>query len=343
MNGHACPECGTDRGAASNDGRPGCGCAERAAEDFSPLRIRPYVTLHGPPETGGRATPPYPEHDCAAAVTRALGVLGGPAGNGPGPEGGQEDGATAAMAAVPLPGAGPGSAFDSEYPSADTAEDLYAFGSGQGRAARRREQRKGPSLWLAVGAAVVAVVGTAAFAGGLFSGSDEQEFALPDIATSPPAPSGTPETSASKGPESAAASHAPGPSATASSPGAATGSAPASAGASPGIGAGSSEPGTATPSSAPSTAENTGTVKQAPEPPAGGAVLSRGDRGPEVAELQDRLAQAQFYNGPDNGQFNDRVEQALRAYQSSHDIQGDPAGTYGPHTRSALEAETREP
>ena len=40
MTGQACPECGGQR--------PDCACAraERAAaEDFDPLRIRPYVTL----------------------------------------------------------------------------------------------------------------------------------------------------------------------------------------------------------------------------------------------------------------------------------------------------------
>ncbi|NEA14581.1 peptidoglycan-binding protein, partial [Streptomyces halstedii] len=67
MTGHMCPECGGDQGA-----RPGCGCVAvagtarqdggpeqwtdhghvaartaemAAAEDFDPLRIRPYVTL----------------------------------------------------------------------------------------------------------------------------------------------------------------------------------------------------------------------------------------------------------------------------------------------------------
>ncbi|MEW2236531.1 peptidoglycan-binding protein, partial [Streptomyces sp. NPDC024062] len=58
MTGHICPECGGEQSA-----RPGAGCAcgagpdtrpgrearsaeMAAAEDFDPLRIRPYVTLH---------------------------------------------------------------------------------------------------------------------------------------------------------------------------------------------------------------------------------------------------------------------------------------------------------
>ena len=55
-NGHLCPECRAPRGA---DNTPSCGCTQRAsdalrdartaeaaaAEDFDPLRIRPYVEL----------------------------------------------------------------------------------------------------------------------------------------------------------------------------------------------------------------------------------------------------------------------------------------------------------
>ncbi|MGW3138313.1 peptidoglycan-binding domain-containing protein [Streptomyces sp. NPDC001139] len=59
--GHPCPECGAPRGG---DNTPSCGCARRAsdalreartaqaaaAEDFDPLRIRPYVDLEGATE-----------------------------------------------------------------------------------------------------------------------------------------------------------------------------------------------------------------------------------------------------------------------------------------------------
>ncbi|MER8011024.1 peptidoglycan-binding domain-containing protein [Streptomyces sp. NPDC094149] len=59
--GHLCPECGAPR---SGDNTPSCGCAQRAsealreartaqaaaAEDFDPLRIRPYVDLEGATE-----------------------------------------------------------------------------------------------------------------------------------------------------------------------------------------------------------------------------------------------------------------------------------------------------
>ncbi|MFE7549374.1 peptidoglycan-binding domain-containing protein [Streptomyces gardneri] len=54
MTGHVCPECGVHR--------PGCACAQAeiaAAEDFDPLRIRPYVTLDAaePEGTAGAGGP----------------------------------------------------------------------------------------------------------------------------------------------------------------------------------------------------------------------------------------------------------------------------------------------
>ncbi|MFI9610554.1 peptidoglycan-binding protein [Streptomyces sp. NPDC052023] len=74
-NEHRCPECGTPRGA---DNTPSCECGERAAEalrdartaeqaaaeDFDPLRIRPYVALSAPTEPPPASTefpePPEP-------------------------------------------------------------------------------------------------------------------------------------------------------------------------------------------------------------------------------------------------------------------------------------------
>lgn len=61
--GHLCPECGAPRGT---DNTPSCGCTQRAsdalrdartaeaaaAEDFDPLRIRPYVELEGEAPAG---------------------------------------------------------------------------------------------------------------------------------------------------------------------------------------------------------------------------------------------------------------------------------------------------
>ncbi|MGW0550269.1 peptidoglycan-binding domain-containing protein [Streptomyces altiplanensis] len=360
MNGHICPECGTGRGAASDDaGRPGCGCAERtaravraersaeiaAAEDFDPLRIRPYVTLQETDDGTPPPSPSYAEPGGDAAMTMPLGVPTGP-GGGPGDDATGSADTTALMGAVPSygppPGAGPG----------------HGSGSGFGEEPPepRGRQRRGPVLWLVVGAAAAAVVGTAVFAGGLFSGDDEQERALPDTVTGVPSASDGPETSAS---ESGAGSRSPTPSASASasasasvSPSAsASASTSTSADASASASASASRSATASPSASagpskpaapvtPSAVRPTTTAEEPPEP---AATLRRGDRGPEVAELQDRLAQLWLYRGRRNGHFDDRVEEAVRTYQSYKYIQGDPEGAYGPHTRRALEAETEEP
>ncbi|MCH0565276.1 MULTISPECIES: peptidoglycan-binding protein [unclassified Streptomyces] len=72
-------------------------------------------------------------------------------------------------------------------------------------------------------------------------------------------------------------------------------------------------------------------------------MLRRGDKGPEVTELQLRLRQLYLYGGDVNGRFNGRVEDALARYQWARGIRSDRLGVYGRETRSMLEAETREP
>src|SRR5688500_9613788 len=73
MTGHACPDCGGRR--------PGCACARTAeaaaAEDFDPLRIRPYVTLDAPDDEAG--DPPTAQ---LSAVRVGPGGYGGPGGAG---------------------------------------------------------------------------------------------------------------------------------------------------------------------------------------------------------------------------------------------------------------------
>jgi len=60
-------------------------------------------------------------------------------------------------------------------------------------------------------------------------------------------------------------------------------------------------------------------------------------------ELQKRLQEAWVYQGPANGRYDSKVENAVSQYQSWMNIQGDPSGVYGPETRRALEASTQEP
>lgn len=83
-NDPVCPECGTPRGS---DGTPDCSCARRAsdarrdaraaeraaAEDFDPVRIRPFVELDDDADPDGDGTePPQDPGDLAAEPTAPL-------------------------------------------------------------------------------------------------------------------------------------------------------------------------------------------------------------------------------------------------------------------------------
>ncbi|WKN19393.1 peptidoglycan-binding protein [Streptomyces sp. JUS-F4] len=328
-----------------------------AAEDFDPLRIRPYVTLTdldaragggGLAESGGSATTSGP--GTSEAATAPVGTPSAPGAAGaPG----------AAETTMPLflgddgPGVGVGTGVGSGM---DTGMGTVAGASAPaGPGGRRRSagaepvfapdpvqpRRRRPFGALAVGAAVAAVVGTAAFAGGLFGGDDSRDEALPEATTSVPDTEDEPAASVAPSPSASAA-----PSRTPSA--SATPSASPSASAAP---TRSQEPTpTATASasptaSAPATPDGGGGASSAPPaeaPPAGlaGPSLRPGDRGPEVAELQNRLMEVWLYSGPSDANYNGRVENAVAVYQSYKAIQGDPAGVYGPNTRRALEAET---
>ncbi|MGC5531881.1 peptidoglycan-binding domain-containing protein [Streptomyces sp. SR-10] len=317
-----------------------------AAEDFDPLRIRPYVTLTD--HTGAAGTwestrpgaqegaaswtgPPEPD---AAAAAEAAGAAGAGATTMPLYLGG--DGPDAG---VGVGVGGPGGAMSPEPDGSRrrTATAGPVFDPDPVRPRRRR-----PFGALAVGAAVAAVVGTAAFAGGLFGGDDSTDEALPEATTSAPDTEDEP-----------AASVAPSPSASATpprtrSPSTAPSASP-SASASP---TKSREPAPtatapASPTASASPAPDGGAPPAAPSaaPPAGltGGSLRPGDRGPEVAELQIRLRTVGewLYSGPvDGSSYSDQVAYSVAVYQSYKAIQGDPTGVYGPNTRRALEAET---
>ncbi|MCZ9347765.1 peptidoglycan-binding protein [Streptomyces sp. TRM76130] len=72
-------------------------------------------------------------------------------------------------------------------------------------------------------------------------------------------------------------------------------------------------------------------------------MLRRGDRGPEVTELQQRLRQVHLYLEDADGDYDRQVEEAVSRFQWTRGISSDEAGTYGPATRKQLERETREP
>ncbi|MYR43970.1 peptidoglycan-binding domain-containing protein, partial [Streptomyces sp. SID5910] len=75
----------------------------------------------------------------------------------------------------------------------------------------------------------------------------------------------------------------------------------------------------------------------------GGGTLQRGDRGSEVTELQQRLAQLYLYMGEINGTYNPQVEDAVSTYQWARGIRTDDLGVYGEATRQMLESETHTP
>ncbi|WP_406145420.1 peptidoglycan-binding protein [Streptomyces anulatus] len=347
-----------------------------AAEDFDPLRIRPYVTLTdhtgaagdrdgaGGPRSGSSGTwegaasgtregsaswTGTPEPDAAGAAgavgaDRAAGAVG--AAIDPG----------AAATTMPLfpggdgpdagVGVGVGSPGGATHPVPDgsrrrTATAGPAFDPDPVRPRRRR-----PFGALAVGAAVAAVVGTAAFAGGLFGGDDSTDEALPEATTS--APDTEDEPAASVAPSPSASANPPreqSPSATPSASPSASASASPTKSREPAPTASTSA--SASPTASASPAPDGGAPPAAPSaaPPAGvtGGSLRPGDRGPEVAELQIRLRTVGewLYSGPvDGSSYSDQVAYSVAVYQSYKAIQGDPTGVYGPNTRRALEAET---
>ncbi|MFF2728038.1 peptidoglycan-binding protein [Streptomyces sp. NPDC058008] len=311
MTGHICPECGGERGA-----RPGAGCAcgagaaardartaeIAAAEDFDPLRIRPYVTLNSD-DAQDHGTPD-------AATTMPL-FLDGARGAAPGaPPGGAVADGTRRRTAAAYAGGGP----DPVQP-----------------------RRRRPFAVVAVGAAVAAVVGTAAFAGGLFDDEDSRDTALPEAMTSMPDAGGEPAATVSESP-SASASATPSRSASAS----ASPSASPSPSDSPSASASASATASRQPSPSASATMAPATT-EAVAPPAeeeSGTTLRRGDRGAEVSELQRRLQEIWVYRGPENGDYSQQVEQAVAEYQRWVSVRNDPPGVYGPETRAALEAQT---
>ncbi|MFG3337967.1 peptidoglycan-binding protein [Streptomyces tendae] len=410
--GAACPECGTPRAA---DNTPSCACGTRAsdalrdartaqaaaAEDFDPLRIRPYVELEGAgkpsdtPDTSGPSDAPdapvpsgssgssgepsaAPASDSDPDATMTLRAVdagagtgagagagtGAAAGTGTGTAAGTGTGtaagaragspagdaeATSALPTPLAPSTGSPSAHDLRLFDASATAPLPRVGPGAesadsgGRPPRRR--RKG--VLLSAAGAVVVVVGAAGFASGLFSyDTPSRDGALPDeVRASVPDPS-TSEAPPSAGPSTTAAS--PTPSASASPSESASPSAEPSTSASPSPSASSASP---TPSrSAEPTQSTSAPTEEAPQEseeddgdPGGGPTLRRGDQGPEVVELQQRLKEKWMYWGDLNGNYNRQVEDAVRQYQWESRIHTDGAGVYGPETRRRLESETREP
>ncbi|MEU8524731.1 peptidoglycan-binding domain-containing protein [Streptomyces sp. NPDC048629] len=307
-----------------------------AAEDFDPLRIRPYVNLEA---SGAEADPhvPMPPADLPTVVSEGL------------------DPATAAMP-MPMPavshdgmdagaraGAGIGYAAESgggpqAYSEGDASEtmplllDRAAFGAPPEADPEHEPPGRRRGLMVAL-VAGLAVAGTAAFAVGVLGGDDQDGLAGPDAASSSTAllvseaPTPTPSESES---ESDRESASPSTSESASRS--------ASPSASPSRTASAAAPRRSTSAPAPSTSSSRAEPPTGPED--GGPTLSRGDSGPEVLELQRRLKEIWAYKGPENGEYSGKVEEGVASFQSYMHIEEDPWGVYGPATREALEAVT---
>ncbi|WP_042170217.1 peptidoglycan-binding protein [Streptomyces sp. NBRC 110035] len=435
--GTPCPECGTPR---NRDNTPSCACTLRAsealrdartaqaaqAEDFTPLRIRPYVELddgttaaeteagagaastpNAAPEDGGapdggRApereagqgaeearTPDEPngQGTPAARAGRAeqserTARAGQTAPGAPGPA---ADATVQLRAVTPDTLAAPGTAGAPTAPDSrpaplaaplappttePSATDLHLFDSTRplrtvptaagppagpatpplpavGDAAPPGGGRRRRTALLVAAGTVVAVIGAAGWASGLFAyetpsrdgaSADDVRAGVPDAPDD--APSAAPVTSASGSPEASApasASATPSGSASPSASPSGSESAEASTPAAP-----SDEP---EPSATPTTVPSADAPEDAEELDGGdatGPTLKRGDRGPEVAALQERLSKVYLYNDEVNGRFDRDTEGALRNYQWSRGIRGDELGVYGPETRTRLESETQD-
>ncbi|MFI8234732.1 peptidoglycan-binding protein [Streptomyces sp. NPDC085900] len=296
--GPGCPECGKPRAA---DGTPTCSCTLRAAdvrsetrtaeaaaaEDFDPVRIRPYVEI-----------------DVVAEPADESGV----------------------DATSQHPGV-PGEFDDLLTAGADPADPLPAPPTDAAPARRRSRAL----LMTGVGAAAAVLV-TGGVVGGIFwydsparkdSVADGVRAGLPDQRPSGSAPaSAQPSTTASSAQPSTTPSSSPSATAT---------------------GGPATPTGSGTPSATPT---GTGTATGAPAPSESGGrppVLRNGDKGPEVVELQLRLKQVGYYDGPADGKFDSDVENAVRGYQFTRVILQDEPGVYGAATRTSLESETKEP
>ncbi|MFM9369768.1 peptidoglycan-binding domain-containing protein [Streptomyces sp. Da 82-17] len=317
MSALSCPQCGTPRAA---HGGPACGCARRtadavrdtrsaeaaAAEDFDLLRLRPYVSLPEAPEPDGPAAGTAPATADAPKTP------------------------TAETATAPLlPPEGPmlppkGPMLPPEEPNSATAPPLPETKTPHRPAGKHHRPRR--KTLLAATAAALTVTAVAATATTLFSDAPEHEYALPDHPTTAPTTARTATQPTSRTPSP---SRSPKAVAEASRSGAER---PTRSG---------TPTRTAPVTPEPPTASATGSIgtPRSPRPP----VLREGDEGPEVRELQNRLSQRYFYAGPEHGRYDVLVEDAVARYQYAEGITGDPQGVYGPATRRALEAETREP
>lgn len=277
-----------------------------AAEDFDPVRIRPFVKVGDEAERTDEAADPADPHadePAEGAQDSEVAERTSPLGDGgaPAPPVGRHDTAPSLL---------------DEHPPAGSAQE---------------DQRRRRRMALAAGAAAVVLV-----AGGLIVAlfsyqAPSRDGALPDDVRGA-LPERTSDDDASSAAPSGTASSAQPSGTPATSPGAT----PSESRATP--------TGTDSPTRTPSNSGATGTAvpgptQSGPQDP----VLGFGDKGPEVTELQLRLRETGFYNGDIDGDYDREVESAVRLYQVTRVVLADESGVYGKVTRASLESETSEP
>ncbi|MFJ9564898.1 peptidoglycan-binding protein [Streptomyces fuscichromogenes] len=321
---HQCPQCGTPKGP---DGSPSCDCNRRAsealrdartaeqaaAEDFDPLRIRPYVAIESPDTgaadglAGGTTDDDLADAPRTAPLPVTVPVVTAP---------------VAAEATVPLRAVSGDASGPGPGPVPDAPEEVH--------------RRPRWVLLLSIAGAVLGILAVAGVASGLFARATptRDEAGPADVRES--VPDVTPSTASHP---AAAPATSRGSAAPAAPSGSASPSTSRSASATPSSAAPSPTPSrSATPTESVST---TGTAASAQ--PASPQVLRPGDTGAQVTELQQRLAELNLYTGKADGHYDSKTEDAVRTYQLSRGILTDESGVYGTATRAALESETTKP
>ncbi|WP_423834470.1 peptidoglycan-binding protein [Streptomyces manipurensis] len=278
-----------------------CACA---SAQFDQEWIRPYVVLPAPAARPGPGTP-APSADWYASP---------PGPTGPAPEG-------------------------HAFPATVV---LSAVGGHRARKPRRRHRP------LRLTAALATLIGSATLAGAyaLNRDQDTRNAASPPPASrldvsdgeEPAAKPLVPSPPGTRGPAEAqptASSARTGPAGQRRSPVPSV-SPPVSPPASPGVPAVPSGPPSTQAQERPGAAPSPGTPSATPAAP----TLRRHDTGPEVAELQRRLAQLGAWNLPKRDRFDRHLEEAVARLQTRYGVRGDLPGVYGPATRKVLQSLT---
>ncbi|MFI0723855.1 peptidoglycan-binding protein [Streptomyces sp. NPDC021224] len=306
--------------------------AERAAalavtEGFHPLRVRPYV---GPSDDG----------TAAGTTARALIDVdpdGGPATT----DLGLFPTAYAEMeAAEEYPTGGPTGHGALLAEDGGAVPDLYepsAAGAAAAAAAahgRHRRRRRGIVVAAAAVAASALAAGAVAVTGSVMGEENGGTRALPEPSAATPDVTLPADAAPGAASEPVAVTHTP-PMRATTSP--APRLAP-KASATPTVAATTAPPSATATVSAPPPSQSASPPVTAP--PSDGGTLRLGASGAEVSDLQQRLTQVWVYAGPVSGTYDRATERAVATFQIWYGVQGDPAGVYGPATRSALMSAT---